>query len=420
MPGRLSGRKICLVTNGHISSNPRIVKEADALAEAGAETTVVGLQTLTMLKPFDLELVRGKRWQYHPIDVSRSSGAWTYRVRAARERVLRLLPPPAWRIPGVLENSYSRMTGVLEAALMREPADMYIAHNLAALPAAAFAARRFAARLGFDAEDYHAGELPDVPGHERASLRTRAIEDRYFPACRHLTAASPDIADCYMQRYGRSVASILNVFPLAERPANRAATAAPGAAAGSLYWFSQTIGPGRGLEQMLDILGLMRVRPLLQIRGTFAAGFQGALMAAADRLGVAEQVRFLPRSAPQRMVALAAEHTLGLSIEVVDSPNRAICLGNKIFTYLLAGVPVVLSDTPAQRRLAGQLGAAARIIDLANASEAAHELDAWISSTEQLARSRQAAWKLGERRFNWDLEKEKFLASVEAALAAPA
>lgn len=419
MSGRLSGRKICLVTNGHISSNPRIVKEADALADAGAAATVVGLQTLENLKPFDLELVRGKRWQYRPIDVSRSSGAWTYRLRAARERGLRLLPPTAWRIPGVLENSYSRMTSILDAALMREPADMYIAHNLAALPAAALAARRFAGCLGFDAEDYHAGELPDVPGYEKTRLHVLAIEDRYVPECRHMTAASPDIADRYMQRYGRSVTPILNVFPLAERPANAAAAVAPGTAAGSLYWFSQTIGPGRGLEQMLDILALMHARPLLQIRGTFAEGFQGALVAAAELRGVAVQVRFLPRSAPQQMVALAAEHTLGLSTEVIDSPNRAICLGNKIFTYLLAGVPVVLSDTPAQRRLAGQLGAAARIIDLANASEAAHELDAWLSSAEQLARSRQAAWNLGERRFNWDLEREKFLASVEAALAAP-
>jgi len=414
MLGGLSGCKICLVTNGHISSNPRIVKEADALAEAGAATTVVGLQTLAALKPFDLELMRGKRWQYRPIDVSRSSGAWTYRVRAASERGLRLLPTPTWKIPGILEGAFSRMTGVLKSVLLREPSEMYIAHNLAALPAAAAAAKRFRACLGFDAEDYHAGELPETPGHETARRRVLAIEDRYLPLCRHLTAASPDIADCYVQRYGRSVTPILNVFPLAERPAIPQA-----AAAGSLYWFSQTIGPGRGLEQVLGILALMRVRPLLQIRGTFAAGFRDALTAAAERLGVAGQVRFLPRSVPQQMVALAAEHTLGLSTEIIDSPNRAICLGNKIFTYLLAGVPVVLSDTPAQRRLAGQLGAAARIIDLANASEAAHELDAWLSSAEQLARSRQAAWNLGERRFNWDLEREKFLASVEAALAAP-
>ena len=38
-------------------------------------------------------------------------------------------------------------------------ADLYIAHNLAALPAARHAARRHRGRLGFDAEDYHRGQF---------------------------------------------------------------------------------------------------------------------------------------------------------------------------------------------------------------------------------------------------------------------
>ena len=95
-----------------------------------------------------------------------------------------------------------------------------------------------------------------------------------------------------------------------------------------------------------------------------------------------------------------------------------MCLGNKLFTYLLAGVPVVLSDTRAQQHLAPELGAAARVINLARAAEAARTIDGWLASPDQLEESRRAAWRLGEQRFNWDLEKEAFLASVDAALAA--
>ena len=34
-------RRICLVTPGNLAANPRIVKEADALQEAGYEVTAV-------------------------------------------------------------------------------------------------------------------------------------------------------------------------------------------------------------------------------------------------------------------------------------------------------------------------------------------------------------------------------------------
>ena len=34
-------KKVCLVTPGHIGSNPRIVKEADALHEEGYDVTLI-------------------------------------------------------------------------------------------------------------------------------------------------------------------------------------------------------------------------------------------------------------------------------------------------------------------------------------------------------------------------------------------
>ncbi len=278
----LRGSKICLVTNGHLASNPRIVKEADALTGAGVCTAVVGLQTMPSLQPFDRELAAGRRWRYRPIDVTSNAGAWTYRTRAVRERLLRALPAPFWALPGVVEGAFSRLTGVLTAALESEPADLFIAHNLAALPAAAAAAARSGTRLGFDAEDYHAGELPDSPEYDTARGRVLALEDRYLPHCQHLTAASPDIAERYARRLGRPVTPVLNVFPLDERPSDPIAAPAGGVHPHSLYWFSQAIGPGRGLEPMLEILALMKARPLLQLRGTFVGDFRERLLSAAS------------------------------------------------------------------------------------------------------------------------------------------
>jgi len=99
-----------------------------------------------------------------------------------------------------------------------------------------------------------------------------------------------------------------------------------------------------------------------------------------------------------------------------SAKNRRICLTNKIFTYLLAGVPVVMSDTPAQRLLATDLGAAARLCDLTDPAGLAAMLDA-LASPAVLAEASVTAWRLGRERYNWEREQDVLLQSVAAAFA---
>jgi glycosyltransferase involved in cell wall biosynthesis len=106
-----------------------------------------------------------------------------------------------------------------------------------------------------------------------------------------------------------------------------------------------------------------------------------------------------------------------LSLERFTSENRSLCLGNKIFTYLLAGVPVMMSDTPAQTALAADLGDAAILVSLADAPAIAQALDRLAASPETIDGAKVAALRLGRQRYNWDVEKQALLASVERAFA---
>jgi hypothetical protein len=119
------------------------------------------------------------------------------------------------------------------------------------------------------------------------------------------------------------------------------------------------------------------------------------------------------------MVRLAASYDLGLSLETESTQSRKLCLTNKIFTYLLAGIPVMLSDTPAQREFAPQLESAASLVALADPQSMALSLDR-LASPGALAAAKATAWRLGHERFNWDFEKRAFLAAVASALASVA
>jgi glycosyltransferase involved in cell wall biosynthesis len=210
---------------------------------------------------------------------------------------------------------------------------------------------------------------------------------------------------------------ILNVFPLSEAPPS------PSRQEGdriesepSLYWFSQTIGPGRGIEVIIQAMGQMHTPVRLHLRGFLAASYAETLQQLAKEEGVGDRIHFLPSAPPAQMAQLAACHDIGLSLELTQPLNRAICLTNKIFIYLLAGIPILMNRTPAQQEFAGQLEEAAVLIDIHNPEEIAGTLETWLSHPTKLASARAAAWKLGRERYNWDVEQTQFLSILEKSL----
>src|SRR5262249_28646967 len=157
--------------------------------------------------------------------------------------------------------------------------------------------------------------------NERA--RREAIHRRWLPRCVHLTAAAPLMAAQLRGRYDRQFVSLLNVAPLAWLPAPEAAPPEP-----SLSWFSQTVGAGRGLEQIIGILGVMRTPARLTWRGRCTAGSEQALLACAASQGVDRaRIRFDPPTAPGELLGTLTRHSLGLSTELAGSENKAVCLG---------------------------------------------------------------------------------------------
>jgi len=182
------------------------------------------------------------------------------------------------------------------------------------------------------------------------------------------------------------------------------------------YWFSQTIGLDRGLQSFIQAMARTRTAVTLDVRGSNRWGHGDTLLALARDLGIADRIKLLPLAPPQQMARLAADYDLGLSLETEVTESRRLCLTNKIFTYLLAGVPVLMSDTPAQRALAPDLGAAAAMVSLSDPDGIAAALDR-LASTATLTSAKEMAAKLGRERYNWDREKGILLDLVDKAFA---
>jgi len=407
---------VCLVSPGHVASTPRLVKNADALAAAGYRVHVVAGRHFPPADPFDAQIFAGAQWSHSTVDwVGGGIGSLGRKLqrRLARELVRRGRFARR-RLAAIAHHAEAWRLAAAAAAV---PAAFYFGHCLAGLPAAAFAARARGVRYGFDAEDYHDAETAGLAADPAELVARQTLQAELLPACALFTAAAPLISRQYEQTYGVRPVTVLNVFPLSQAPS---APAVPGAITAErparLYWFSQTIGPGRGLEAAIAMLGHLRTPAELHLRGFVADDYRARLESLAAGAGRNRAIRFLAPGPPAEMVRLAADADLGLSLEENHPLNRDLCLTNKIFVYLLAGVPQLLSDTTAQTAIASELGAAALAVRPADSAETARRVDAFLGDRTGVAAARRSAWDLARRRFNWDCEQEKLLAGMRRIL----
>ena len=412
MTDTLPRARVCLVTTGHPATNPRLVKEADALTGAGYAVRVVACSFLPWADRADAEFA-DRPWSVERVPFGEMAphvgGLWQ---RVRRRVAGRLVGAFGFRAP-LAERALHYVVPELARVAAREPADLFIAHNLAALPAAAAAARRHGARLGFDAEDYHRGQYTQPEGLDYAL--TCWAEERYVPACDYVTAASEGIAAAYADALDIPLpVTIDNVFPLSDREA--AVLELEGEKAEgtrTLYWFSQTIGPGRGLEDALAALPLLDADIHLALRGRWAEGYEAAFLGRAETLGVRDRVRWLAPVPPGQLAARTAQHDVGLALEPGSSANNRVAGSNKIFTYLLAGTPAVATDTEGQRRICAHAPDATRLVRAGDVDGLAEAVRALLAEG---AAARTAAGRAATERFNWERERERFLQVVRTCL----
>ncbi len=408
----MTGKRICIVTPAQLSANPRVVKEATALQDAGYDVTVVATRINSWTDAQDQTILDTATWTTALVDMR-------FRPRYLLDRLLQAAATGLFKLINgaslgpLVTSPYAR---AIAMTAMRTKADLYIGHYPPGLAAAAGAARRNNAPYAYDVEDYHPGEFD---AQQQGSVLQQAIiatEDRYIRGATYVTAAAPGIGAAYAARYGVSEpVTVLNTFAKAEAPAESSnhGTAQPRP---SLYWFSQTIGPFRGLENAVRAVGRSKTKPHLYLRGTPMPDFLDHLNTLAREGGVDSHLHVLPPAAPSEMVKLASIYDAGLVAEIGHTESRRIALTNKQFTYLLAGLPCLMSAIPAHRTLAADIGPAGCLFDVDDPASLAMSIDALFESDAGLAQRRQHAYTLGQDRYNFENDAQALVDRVGMAL----
>jgi glycosyltransferase involved in cell wall biosynthesis len=410
--------RIVLLSTSQPAANPRLVKEADALCEAGYDVHAYCSFRENWALPLDRQLMEGRRWALEYVGGLPTQRKWIW-SRARHALAQRFTRLAGFAIPGIRNRALSRTTPELIHAARHDRADVYIGHNLGALPAVVAGARENGGRAVFDLEDAYSEMHTKGNEESHQALLERRVEDEHIPGCDVLIAASEGIGEVYRQRYQVSPVTILNVLPWERREAP-----APRERGGTLrlFWFSQTIGSERGLEDVVAAMArLERGVAELHLLGNWQKGYRRILFALAREQGLDPDTSIYsyPPCQPEEIPKLASSFDVGLAVEAPVSRNREICLTNKLFTYLVAGLAVVATETEEQARFLNSLPPVGLHFPPGEVGILADRLATLSKDPVLHARLSREALKQARERYNWRTERCILLKIIEKMSRVP-
>lgn len=385
---------VCMHVRGVARTDGRVLREAGTLVAQGYAVTIVDVEDQPARPPEE-----------------NLSGI-----------CVKHLLKPHWHIPA---HSWRRVVRSAEKFLVstltmvRVRADIYHAHDVNALPATYISALLHRKPLIFDAHELPLYEL-DRSRHAilRALLK---LVIRYIVAyCAGVITVSPPIAEEIRARYhAREVTLIRNIpaYQAVSRSDHlrRSLDLEPDT---RIALYQGNIQADRGLERLVHAAAFLERGHVIVLMGKDVAGTRARLEALALQEGVAERLKIIPPVPYEELLAWTASATLGL---IVYPPGYSLnvrwCLPNKLFEYIMAGLPVLASPLDAVARLlhAYDVGDTVSTLEPAEVGAA---INTMLANPAVLARFRQNALAAARADLCWEKERQQLL-NLYQSIASP-
>lgn len=255
---------------------------------------------------------------------------------------LHVLPRPSGSGPAFFWRAHRLF---LRAAGSRA-AEVYHASDLYVLPALVAAAKRHGGRVVLDARELYP-HVDATAGKPWATWAWSALERRYLPHTDAVLTVNESIAERMAETYGIARPAVVHNVPerqtVARTDALRERLGIP--AAHRIVLYQGLVRAARGLERLVDAMQGVPEAALVVIGdGPAKAALQ---QQAADQLG--QRAHFLPHTHPDDLLRLTASADLGVHVPEPATESIRLALPNKLFEYLMAGLPVVVADIPEMR-----------------------------------------------------------------------
>lgn len=288
--------------------------------------------------------------------------------------------------------------------LLFKPAQLYFANDLDTLLPNFIVSRLYRRRLIYDSHEYFT-ETPELVDRKRVQRFWKFLEKKMLPKLDSMITVNESIANLFREEYKLKVQIVRNI-PLTYQGRDSISRKELALPEDKKLLIMQGAGINieRGAEELVEAMQFLPDMHLLMIGG---GDVWKELQERAATLGVAERIHFLARMPYEKMMAYTQVADLGLSLDKPTNINYKFSLPNKLFDYIHAGIPVLVSRLPELERIVETYEVGSFIPN--------HQPEKIAEAIKDMFRdaARYALWKQNTKNaaenLNWELEEQQLL-----------
>ena len=385
--------KVCMHLTDAGYPDYRVMREATALVEAGYEVSMV-----------DIIDERERPVEENIVDV------------CMKHVLMPSLFIPTRFKPWFLVKS-AQMIIRSAIRLIHTSADIYHAHDADALPACYIAARWHRKPLIFDSHEIPLDD-PNITRWRRLSALATHVLARMLPRCAAVITASPLYAQEIRNQYHYPEVTLVRNLPTyrAVPKSDRLQQYLGLSPDVRIALYQGNLQPNRSLDQLVHAAQFLESNIVIVMMGRAVDSTRIQLEELIASKGVADRVKIIPAVPYAELLDWTASADIGLTI-FQPGYTRSIryCLPNKLFEYLMAGLPVLSSQLDAIAELLETYDVG-QVLPSLEPSDVGASINAMLADPAALARMHSNALKAARQEFHWENEKQRLFELYDAIL----
>lgn len=402
--------KIIILGPSQPCRNPRLIRNADALAAAGHNVHVITPIYDPRKIQDDKKIINKALWKYRGISVLNSKRK---KIKVL-DRVYRKLFFIIASKLGISEmGSLAYIYGynkIIHAPKL--DADFYLAQQQCTIPLAAKIAKKYNRPFGCDIED-----ILSESNNEPKKLFC-AIEKKYLKKTSLIVTMSDAASAFLFKKYNLEKPPVVlhNTPSLAERHGFKRAYKIKPKEKPSIYWFGQTLGPHSCALELLKANISLNNPFKIFLRGNPIKAYVEKLIKISKQSQNPDNLTILPVIPPDKIVTDCMKYDILFGSQPSDDLFHQLAIGNKVFTGINAGTALLLEDTIAHKLLNRDIKECALTTSYKDSVSLEKKLKQISKKPNELVKMQKKAWNLATKKFNWESESKKLVEAVESVI----
>ncbi len=404
-------KKVCMAVTNNFTYDTRVYRAAKTLSENGLRVTVVATkdQNERLSVEENIDGIKVVRVEKSP----KAIGAF---------KIIKKIQ----RLPDIISYGSVNYQPFLKT-LVNEKADVYHAHDLDTLLVSYQASQINKSKLVYDSHEIYLETRKSALKYLLAkkdyqgllvglliTLNFIFFERQLIKRADRVITVNESIAGFMRKKYNlkEKPLVLMNCSELNDIKSSKLLHSKLGIARNKkIILFQGLLSPGRGLKEAIEAMKYVKNEEVVLVFMGHGL-LKNELEEFIDRFKLNNRVFITKSVPPKELPNRISSADLGIIPYKNISLNNYYSTPNKIFEYLVAGIPFIASDFPELSKFVNQ--GVGYTFDPENPKDIANAINKIFSNERKLNEMKNKARMLAKNRYNWGIESKKLLGVYEA------